>query len=131
MDEIQAAVLRVKLKYLDQWLNDRKQIALHYEARLRKLGLIIPGESLQHLFVIQTPNRQELAKALLEAGVETKVHWHNSLNSIPGPWASEGQFPEADNWSKMVLSLPCYPSLKLHEINYICDIIDNWFENIS
>ena len=46
MDEIQAAVLRVKLKHLDQWLNDRKQIALHYEARLRKTGLIIPGQSL-------------------------------------------------------------------------------------
>lgn len=128
MDEIQAAILRVKLKHLDQWLDDRKQIALHYEARLGQMGLIIPGESLQHLFVIQTPNRQELAKALLEAGVETKVHWHDSLNSIPGPWASEGRFPEADNWSRTVLSLPCYPGLTKKEIHYICDIIESWHE---
>ena len=126
MDEIQAAILRVKLKYLDQWLNDRKQIASHYQARLGKTGLIIPGQSLQHLFVIKTPKRQELAKALLEAGVETKVHWHDSLNSTPGPWESEGQFPKADNWSRTVLSLPCYPGIKKEEISYICDLIEGY-----
>jgi dTDP-3-amino-3,4,6-trideoxy-alpha-D-glucose transaminase len=126
MDEIQAAILRVKLKHLDQWLSDRKEIAAHYEARLGKRGLIIPGESLQHLFVIKTLNRQDLAKALLEAGVETKVHWNNSLNSIDGPWDLSGHFPESDRWCKAVLSLPCYPGLKKAEVEYVCDIIESW-----
>lgn len=128
MDEIQAAILRVKLKHLDEWLNNRKQIALHYEDRLGARGLTIPGKSLQHLFVIKTPDRQGLAETLSEAGVETKVHWYDSLNSIPGPWESEGEFPEADNWSKAVLSLPCFPGLTKEEIHYVCDIIESWHE---
>jgi dTDP-4-amino-4,6-dideoxygalactose transaminase len=128
MDEIQAAVLRVKLKHLDQWLYDRKQIAAYYEVRLGKRELIIPGESLQHLFVIKTGNRQGLVKALSEAGIETKVHWGDSLNSIDGPWNSSGQFPESDRWSKAVLSLPCYPGIKKDELSFICDTIEAWHE---
>lgn len=128
MDEIQAAILRVKLKHLDQWLNDREQIAAHYEARLGHRGLTIPGKSLQHLFVIKTLDRQGLANTLLEAEVETKVHWQDSLDSIPGPWVIEGTFPEAAKWSKTVLSLPCYPGLKDIEISYICDTIEYWCE---
>lgn len=128
MDEIQAAVLRVKLKHLDRWLSDRKQIGTYYETRLGRIGLTIPGESLQHLFIIKTSNRQDIAKALLGAGVETKVHWNSSLNSIPGPWESEGQFPKADNWSRTVLSLPCYPGLAKEEMHYVCDIIESWHD---
>ena len=130
MDEIQAAVLRVKLKHLDQWLNDRKQIASRYEARLGKTGLIIPGQSLQHLFVIKTPDRQRLAKTL-EAGVETKVHWIDSLNNTPGPWLSDGDFSHATEWSNSVLSLPCYPGLTNNEVNYICDVIEQWDTTVS
>lgn len=131
MDEIQAAVLRVKLKHLDRWLDNRKEIALHYESRLAQRGLMIPGPSLQHLFVIQTPNRDALMKNLLDAGIETKVHWPNGLNSISGPWQSEGQYPMAENWSKTVLSLPCFPGLTMGEINYVCDIIEEWHERLN
>ena len=126
MDEIQAAILRVKLKHLDHWLNDRQKIGMQYIARLKNRKLLIPGRSLQHLFVIKTHDKESLINTLSESGVETKVHWSSSLNNISGPWVSEGNYSEADKWSKSVLSLPCYPGLSLQEIDYICDVIEKW-----
>ena len=126
MDEIQAAILRVKLKHLDQWLLQRAAIGARYDSRLEPRGLTLSGPSLQHLYVIRTSNRDDLALRLKAAGVETKVHWHDSLDMVPGPWVSKGDFTTTQHWSESVLSLPCYPGLRLDEVDYICDIIEAW-----
>lgn len=129
MDEIQAAVLRIKLRHLDEWLNDRSMIANLYERRLGPRGLTIPGESLHHLYVIRVQERDSLMTTLKDAGVETKIHWCDSLDNVDGPWTLEGYFPEARAWSRSVLSLPCYPGVTQSEVNYICDIIEGWCES--
>ena len=128
MDEIQAAVLRVKLRHLDEWLNDRSVIARRYDSRLSSLGLTIPGISLNHLYVIQVQQRDSLMSALKDAGVETKIHWEKSLNTVDGPWSSEGFYPGTHQWSRSVLSLPCYPGLTQSEVDFICDVIESWCE---
>lgn len=128
MDEIQAAVLRVKLRHLDEWLNDRSVIGKRYDDRLSILGLTIPGISLNHLYAIQTQQRDSLMTALKDAGVETKIHWEKSLNTVDGPWLSEGAYLGATQWNQSVLTLPCYPGLTQSEVDYICDIIESWFE---
>jgi len=69
-------------------------------------------------------NRDNLAARLKAAGIETKVHWRESLNTVPGPWVAQGSFEKSQQWSQSLLSLPCYPGLRLDEVDYICDIIE-------
>ena len=126
MDEIQAAVLRVKLLHLDRWLEQRAEVGKHYDGRLGPRGITISGKNLYHLYVIRVPERDQLIARLNAEGVETKVHWHDSLCELAGPWSKDGDFANAKAWSKSVLSLPCYPGLTLKEVDYICDVIEAW-----
>jgi len=129
MDEIQAAVLRLKLPLLLTWLAQRNEVADHYRKRLGDFGITLPGPSLDHLFVIRVPDRDDLARVLLDNEIETKVHWSRSLASIEGPWTrAEDSYTEAISWADHVLSLPCYPGLTLPEVNRVCDVIEHWWE---
>lgn len=127
IDEVQAAILRVKLPHLDDWLAQRHAIAARYDSRLAPLGITLPGPSLHHLYVIRVPERDRLAAFLNALGIATKVHWPSPLHRIPGPWDSEGDFPVADSWCDSVLSLPCFPGLTPVEIDRVCDGVEEWF----
>ncbi len=126
MDELQAAVLRVKLPHLDRWLAERAAIAARYQARLGPRGLCLPQPSLHHLFVIHLDDRDGLAARLSEAGVETKIHWQAPLHRLQGPWTHTGPMAGVDHWCARILSLPCYPGLAPDEIDYICDVVESW-----
>jgi len=128
IDEIQAAILRVKLKHLPEWLEMRKQIAQTYDTRLKHLGIILSGESLHHLYVVRVNQRDGLMAFLAERNIGTKVHWSSPLHKVSGPWISKGNYRMAEKWCDSVLSLPCYPELTLAEINYICDAIEEYFK---
>ena len=95
MDEIQAAILRVKLKRLDEWNVQRRAIAqLYHEHLPASITLVAdPLQSMNHLFVVRTRDREDLAKFLLDHGITTKVHFPNPLHRLSGPW--EG--PRADS----------------------------------
>jgi dTDP-4-amino-4,6-dideoxygalactose transaminase len=126
IDEIQAAILRVKLKYLPKWLEMRKQIAEIYNNRLETLEITFSGKSLHHLYVIKLKKRDALMTFLAERNIGTKVHWGNALNKLSGPWIIEGNYSFAEEWCDSVLSLPCYPGLNDSEIVYICDAIEEF-----
>jgi dTDP-3-amino-3,4,6-trideoxy-alpha-D-glucose transaminase len=126
MDEVQAAVLRVKLHHLDRWLAERQDIAARYQARLAPRGLTRPLPALHHLFVFHHDERDDLAGRLALAGVETKVHWRAPLHQLPGPWTQDGPMDGAERWCARILSLPCYPGLTAGEVDYICDVIEAW-----
>ena len=131
MDEVQAAVLRVKLRHLDRWLEERRQIGAHYQARLSPRELTLPLPSLHHLFVIHHDRRDDLAIRLAQAGVETKIHWHAPLHQLQGPWTQDGPMAGADRWCARILSLPCYPGLAKDDVDYICDVIETWDDEHS
>lgn len=124
MDEIQAAVLRVKLRHLDSWLHQRAEIASWYQHRLQPLGVTLAGPSLHHIFAIRVPNRMHLRDYLSAKGIETKIHWRTSLDAIAGPWMRDGHFPGARRWAEEVLSLPIYPGLTPSEVTSICDALE-------
>jgi dTDP-4-amino-4,6-dideoxygalactose transaminase len=128
MDELQAAVLRVKLRHLDEWISERRRIAAHYFENLPKTVVPVGVEAdLQHLFVVRCDHRDELASHLLRAGIGTKVHFPTPLQHLDAAWKDPtGAFPIADRWCDTVLSLPCYPGLTATEIDRICFEIDRF-----
>jgi dTDP-4-amino-4,6-dideoxygalactose transaminase len=118
LDEIQAAVLRLKLRHLDAWAERRRALAARYEAGLEGGGVGRPVEqsyarTVYHLYVVRHPRRDTLAAALREKGVGTLVHYPTPLHLQPAfaGTGREGDFPVAERAAREILSLPLYPEM--------------------
>ena len=119
LDTIQAAILDVKLRHLDDWNARRQAIAAHYCDALSGCGLTLPttpnwAEPVWHLFVVETDDRAALQDALSQAGIGTLIHYPAACHR-QGAYASDGfeagQFPKAERLAQTVLSLPIGPQL--------------------
>jgi dTDP-4-amino-4,6-dideoxygalactose transaminase len=123
LDEIQAAVLRVKLKYLDRWTAARRAKAVRYRELFAQRGLGSfmqlpvepPGrEHVYHQFVIRCPRREELRSFLIGCGIPTQIYYPLPLHLQPAfayLGYHPGQLPNAEAASREVLALPVYPEL--------------------
>lgn len=117
LDEIQAAILRVKLKYLDKENKQRQQIAAWYHKHLTSVN----NNGNYHQFVIRNKNRDLLQTFLKENGINTLIHYPMS---IPGQKIiNKNICPKAVQFAKEVLSLPCHPDMTIKQINFICNTI--------
>lgn len=128
LDSIQAAVLSIKLRYLDEWNECRYQAAQWYREGLAGLPIELPCEPpdhqpVYHLYVIRTEQRDELRKALLDCGIETGIHYpiplhlqqaYNGMNLPPG------SFPNSERSARTVLSLPMHPHLSQQQVEQVC-----------
>jgi dTDP-4-amino-4,6-dideoxygalactose transaminase len=119
LDDVQAAVLRVKLRHLSAW-NDRRTVrAARYLSELGGLPLVLPEPgadttSAWHLFVVRTPQRDALRAQLARAGVQTAVHYPTppfAQEAYAGLRLSGDDFPRAMAWADEALSLPIGPHL--------------------
>jgi dTDP-4-amino-4,6-dideoxygalactose transaminase len=119
LDPIQAVALRVKLKYLDEWNARRCAIAARYASELADTGLVLPtvpewAKPIWHVYVVQHPKRDELQKALAEAGIGTQIHYpippHLQEAYREAGYAT-GRFPIAESMANHLLSLPMGPQL--------------------
>ena len=123
LDELQAALLRVKLRRLEDWNQSRRRIAARYRELLAGVPLTLPEERLParhvyHQFTVRTPKRDALAMALTDAGIGTTIHYPIAIPAQPMfalPDADRA-FPHAARASAEVLSLPCFPELTDAEI---------------
>ena len=131
VDEIQAAILRIKLKQLPRWLAQRQEIANQYDSRLSDFGITLGGESFNHIYAIRTKSRESLRKHLLTMGVETKIHWEKTLDSLQGPWTTSGEYPAAKSWAAEILSLPIYPGLSADQVTFICDSVEDYMTKLG
>jgi dTDP-4-amino-4,6-dideoxygalactose transaminase len=119
LDELQSAVLRVKLRSLDRSIDRRRAIASQYTDGLAATSLTLPtvGEGLQHayhLYVVRTQNRESLMKHARAAGVGTLVHYPVPVHLQPaytGRCPGSDALPESERAACEVLSLPMYPEL--------------------
>lgn len=117
LDPVQAAVLRVKLKYLDEWNGRRKTIAGEYLSALGDLDLALPevpdwADPVWHLFVIKSHDREALQKRLSDQGVSTQIHYPLApfqQQAYASAAESYGALPIAEKISSEVLSLPIGP----------------------
>ena len=130
LDELQAALLRVRLKHLDEWNSRRARIAAKYLEHLRETDLMLPGvcegaEPVWHLFVVRSNRRDELQRHLKSQGVNTLVHYpvppHLQLAykdaSLPGA------YPISEAIHNEVLSLPIGPHLTSEEATRVVEAV--------
>lgn len=138
LDTLQAAVLMVKLKYLDEWTEKRRQNAGLYDTLLSGMAVTTPVvldavEPAFHLYVIRTDKdkRDGLAKYLNDNGIATGVHYPIPIHLQTAYKAlgyTKGDFPHTERSSEEILSLPMCPELQEGEIRYIVDTIKEFFK---
>lgn len=134
MDEVQAAVLKVGLKYLDEGNAERQRQAQMYMEGIKNEKVIIPPVykgvgHVYHLFPVLVADRKDFQDYLNENGVKTQVHY-----PIP-PYVAEcykewgyqwSDFPNAERYAKQEVSLPIYAGLPDEEIRYVIDVINGY-----
>lgn len=134
LDEIQAALLKVKLSHLNELTEERREIANAYLLGITNPKIVLPqthenATHVWHLFVIRTENRDELAKYLAENGISTQIHY-----PVP-PHLSEAYkclgkekitFPVTEGYSDAILSLPLFNGMTGEEVCSVIEKINEW-----
>ena len=130
LDELQAALLRVKLPRLAGWNERRRAIARRYDAALAGLPLALPVERaparhIYHQYTVRSAKREALVAALAGLGVGTAVHYPSTIPAQPlfSQANADRDFPVATQAAAEVLSLPCFPELVDQEVEQVVDAI--------
>lgn len=134
LDAIQAAILRVKLKHLDQWNARRREIAGIYSSELSGMvktpTLLADREHIFHQYTIRAEDRDALRAHLKDRGVASAVHYPKPLHLQPAfdyLGYGEGDFPVSERLSREVLCLPIYPELVDREIDAVVEGVKSYF----
>jgi dTDP-4-amino-4,6-dideoxygalactose transaminase len=136
LDEIQSAILRMKLRDLERCNAKRREISARYDEAFGDLELqplpavrdLVPN---RHLYPVRTPRREELRNFLNERGVQTLIHYPIPLPDQPAfrPFVLPGEeFPVARKAAQEIFSLPLYPELQEEEINHTIQMVRNFFK---
>lgn len=133
LDELQATILRIKLRYLDSWNSQRRENAKRYTQLLSSItGIKTPvthpnAEHVFYVYVIETDERDHLMTQLKNAGIDAGVHYPVPLHKQPAlahlNIPSES-YPHASEAANRILSIPMFPELKDHQIQTIVSVID-------
>ncbi|ESX58294.1 DegT/DnrJ/EryC1/StrS family aminotransferase [Mesorhizobium sp. M1060] len=119
LEGLQGAVLRVKLKHLDRWTEQRRATAARYDAMFAGIGLSTPFvrddvRHVYHIYAVRTPDRARWGEALNAQGIQSGIHYPIPVHLLPA-YADlgykQGQFPHAEKAAAEVLSLPMFPEL--------------------
>jgi len=139
LDELQAAVLRIQLKQLDERNVRRRAIAERYRRALASTGVVVPQEAsgtmhVMHLFVIESTQRDRVAEFLEEAGIATGLHYPQPVHLQPaylGRLRGSERLPVTEAFYQRLLTLPCHPGLTDEQIDRICRRLQAWSEPSS
>lgn len=136
LDEIQAAILRVKLKHLDEWNEKRREKAKLYNELLQGADVICPkqkdyAEHVYHLYVIRSRKRDELQRFLDARGIIALIHYPipvHSQKAYEDLGVHRGALPITEKIANEILSLPIFPELRKDQIEEVVDSIKLFFE---
>lgn len=136
LDTMQAAILRVKLPYLDQWVQRRRTLAKRYSRALHGLPVALPTDSDTrvssfHLYVIRVSHRDKLKQYLEAHGISCGIHYPTPIHLQPCMRAlgyKQGDFPISEQSAQEILSLPLYPELTIREIDFVANTIREFFK---
>jgi dTDP-4-amino-4,6-dideoxygalactose transaminase len=139
LDELQAAVLNVKLKHLDRWTQGRQRNAGYYDAAFARAGLAtriglpqaLPGHRhIYNQYIIRAPQRDALKSFLAQAGIGTEIYYPVQLH-LQQCFAylghASGDFPESERAARETLALPIYPELETAQLQYVVDTIASFY----
>jgi dTDP-4-amino-4,6-dideoxygalactose transaminase len=138
LDNLQAAVLLVKLPHLDEWNERRRSAAARYDRLLAGLpGIVIPSvlpgvEPVYHLYVVQVPERDRVQAALKAEGIDTGIHYPIPLHQQPaygGLGYLPEDFPVSAYLGPRLLSLPMFPELTPEQIETVVEVLRRALKN--
>lgn len=135
LDEIQAAVLLIKLQYLDKWNQKRTELALEYNHRLSSPEITTPftspyAEHVYHLYTIRVKQRDELQQHLKAQGIATGIYYPTPLHLIDAYSSlgyKEDDFPQAEQAAKETLTIPLYPEMSNEQVAFVTSSILNFY----
>lgn len=134
LDELQAALLKVKLKYLDKLNEERVKIAEVYLKNIKNVKIFLPkreekANHVFHLFVVQVDERDKFERYLKENGIGTQIHYpippHLSECYKPYFWYGQ-KLPMTEEYAKKIISLPLYNGMTMEELNYVIKIANEF-----
>lgn len=133
LDEMQAAILRVKLPLLDQWNEQRRSIALRYCEGFKDLPVTLPvsldEDFVAHLFVLRVEDREAFTLYLRDHGVSTDVHY-----PVPDHWQTAYKLtetfdlPVTESACSRLVSLPCFPGLTESQVDRVIEVVNGYFK---
>lgn len=132
LDELQAGFLSVKLKYLDKWTQERKEIADKYYNGINNEKIKLPSytkENVYHIFPVLADNRNQLQKYLEEKGIHCLIHYPTAIHlqeAYRDMGLKRGAYPLAERICDTELSIPLYPGMTDGEIQYVIDAINEY-----
>jgi dTDP-4-amino-4,6-dideoxygalactose transaminase len=126
LEELQAAVLRVKMRWLEQWTEARRGHARHYDQLLSGAVATVPERAATrhayHVYAVRTAGRARMQRALLHAGVQTGIHYPIPVHLQPA-WSDlgyrRGDFPVSERAADEELSLPMFPELTGEQVEQV------------
>jgi dTDP-4-amino-4,6-dideoxygalactose transaminase len=135
LDELQAAILRVKLRHLPAWTERRREIAALYNALLAQAPVTLPVEAegvyhVYHQYTIRAPQRDALQEALAREGIATMIYYPLPLHLqalYRGLGLAEGSLPEAERAAREVLSLPIYPQMTDQQVVQVAQAVCRFY----
>ena len=130
MDEMQAAILRVKLQHLDRWNQGRREKAAYFDQHLPQV-VTLPGQDpnaipIYHLYVIRTDERKAMMDRLAEGGVASAIYYPVPLHlqrALQNLGYKVGDFPVAEKACEQALAIPCYPELTIEQQAWIVKLV--------
>jgi dTDP-4-amino-4,6-dideoxygalactose transaminase len=136
LDELHAAILRVKLRKLNEWNQNRRHLAERYNHGLKNLPLILPttpdsAEHVFHLYTVLSDRRDDLMAFLTSNGIGCGVYYPVPMHlqrAVRSLGYNEGDFPVAENLSKHALSLPMFPELNVDDQDFVIEKICLFFQ---
>ncbi|MEW6528099.1 MAG: DegT/DnrJ/EryC1/StrS family aminotransferase [Spirochaetota bacterium] len=138
LDTLQAAILKIKIKYINESIEKRFQIAKRYNERLSHIeDITIPevkayNKAVYYVYNILLDRRDELAKRFEEKNIGYSIYYPQPLHlqkCFAHLGYKAGDFPVAENVSKRIIALPMFPQLTNDEIDYVCDVIEDFIKN--
>ncbi len=134
LDEIQAGILRIKLRYLDSWNAERRKIANRYMTEISNPYIVLPEvkpnvEHVFHVFAIRSDYRADLEIYLKNRGIETNKHYPTPIHmqlAYDSAGIKEGMLPIAEEIARTELSIPMYYGMEEREINAVINALNNF-----
>ena len=138
LDEIQAALLNVKLKHLDTWTATRQRLGTYYGEHIKNSNVIVPEnvgkQHVYHLYVLRSPKRDGLKDFLTSKGIAVDIHYPFLDYQQPlfrneqfaGQAIAKTHLPVSEQATREILTIPCYPELNKQDAAYVVTAINEW-----